>query len=587
MQIIKSFLKLLVFVFPFAVSAQTTFLSQGDKAYQLIDRLEIKEQSNTDINFSFVKPYSRKSIVEEAYFMDNMSKMGMDSSVKKGSYQLSLSPVDEYDLHSLFMDNSEWVTGSKESFKSKTPFFIKGLYKTQPNLLEVDNNDLFLAVNPVLDFGMAAESYSGQRIFINTRGASIRGIIGRKIGFATSFSDNQERGPAFFKNYVDSFEAVPGTGFYKSFKGTGYDYFNADGYITFSATKFINLQFGYGKNFIGDGYRSLFLSDIGNGYPFLRISTKIWKFDYENLFMELTPQFRFGLGDTLLDKKYMAMHHLSLNVNRWLNLGVFESVVYGRKNIFEMQYLNPVIFLRYAEGNLGSEDNALAGFDFKANVAHHFQFYGQVLLDEFVLSQVLHNGDSWVNKWGVQLGAKYIDAFGIKNLDLQFETNRVRPFTYSHFNGIADYTSYNQPLAHPLGANFQEFIGIARYRPSKRIYLNGTLIYYYQGLDSAGKNYGGNPFESYNTRGGLTPSSINSGQYDNGYKVGGGNKATCLNALFNASYEVKENIFADLSIQYRMYKTAQPVTSPYIYTGNTTLISVGVRMNIARRVYDY
>jgi hypothetical protein len=141
-------------------------------------------------------------------------------------------------------------------------------------------------------------------------------------------------------------------------------------------------------------------------------------------------------------------------------------------------------------------------------------------------------------------------------------------------------------LAHPLGANFQEFIGIARYRPCKRLYLNGTLIYYYQGLDSAGKNYGGNPFESYNTRGGR-PLNDNTGKYDNGYTIGGGNKATCLNAMFNASYEVKENIFADLSIQYRMYKTAQPVSSPYIYTGNTTLVSLGVRMNIAKRVYDY
>ena len=54
--------------------------------------------------------------------------------------------------------------------------------------------------------------------------------------------------------------------------------------------KYLDFQFGYDKNFIGNGYRSLFLSDFGNSYLFLKINTRIWKFNYLNLFMELTPQ---------------------------------------------------------------------------------------------------------------------------------------------------------------------------------------------------------------------------------------------------------------------------------------------------------
>ena len=34
------------------------------------------------------------------------------------------------------------------------------------------------------------------------------------------------------------------------------------GYISF-AVKIMDVQFGYDKNFIGNGYRSLFLSDLG------------------------------------------------------------------------------------------------------------------------------------------------------------------------------------------------------------------------------------------------------------------------------------------------------------------------------------
>ena len=50
----------------------------------------------------------------------------------------------------------------------------------------------------------------------------------------------------------------------KHLKTTGYDYFDARGYFTFNVTKYIDVAFGYDKNFIGNGYRSLFLSDFGN-----------------------------------------------------------------------------------------------------------------------------------------------------------------------------------------------------------------------------------------------------------------------------------------------------------------------------------
>ena len=286
--------------------------------------------------------------------------------------------------------------------------------------------------------------------------------------------------------------------------------------------------------------------------------------------MELMPQFK-KRGDTLLDRKYAAMHHLSVNVTKWLNVGVFEGVIFGRKNRFDFQYLNPIIFYRHIEGTVGSPDNALAGFDFKANIAHRFQLYGQFLLDEFVLSEVKNNPTSWVNKWGIQLGLKYMDAFGINNLDLQFEANRVRPFTYSHGDTIANYTHYNQPLAHPLGANFQEFIGIIRYQPTPRWRINAKLIYYYQGLDSAGIDFGGNPLQDYRNR-----------TMQTGFTIGGGDKATCFNGFLHVSYEIRENIYFDASLQYRTYKT---LLAPIKTT--STMITAGIRLNMFKRDHDF
>lgn len=556
MQNIKRVLTLLVFFYPISIFAQTTYIPEGSKAYEIMDRLEIKNGANNDLNFSTLKPYSRRSVVQEAEYIDSMNQEALS--------KISLTKIDKYNLHSVLMDNSEWVSGSKESFLSRKPV-LKSFYTTKPNLLEVNAKDFFLAVNPVIDLQVGGESGNTQGLFINKRGVTARGRIANKIGFSSTISENQERGPSFFENRVNEFHAVPGVGFYKNFKKNAFDYFDARGYVTFNVTKYIDVQFGYDKNFIGDGYRSLFLSDNANSYLFLKLNTKIWKFDYENIFMELMPQF-VKSGDNLLDRKYAAMHHLSMNVTKWLNLGLFESITFGRKNYFDFEYLNPIIFLRYAEGNAGSPDKAHVGFNFKANVAHKFQFYGQFLLDEFILKEITKNNGFWANKYGYQLGAKYVDAFAIKNLDLQLESDRVRPFTYSHNDSIANYTHYNQMLADPLGASFQEWIAILKYQPAPKWYINARAIYYKQGLDSAGINFGSNPFELYTTR-----------TMDYGYYIGSGREVKCLNASLTLSYELRENLFIEGNLLYRKY------------TGlaNSNSFNIGVRWNAARRKYDY
>ncbi len=574
MQIIKSFTKLLIFICPAFATAQSTFLTPGSKDIHFVDRMEIKQQKNTHLNFSALRPFNRKYIVEQTEFIDSARLGYIDLKTGQDKYpewlDQGLTPVDEYNLDHFLMNNTEWVTGPGTAFKSKKPI-LKTFYKTKPNFLEVKTRDFFLVVNPVLQFNAGFETGTkNQSIYLNSRGVSVRGMIARKVGFASSIIENQERGPLFYQQQVANFRAVPGVGFYKPFKTTGVDYFDARGYITFNAAKFIDIQFGYDKNFIGNGYRSLFLSDWGNSYLFLKLNTRIWKINYQNLFIELMPQFKKA-GDTLLDRKYAAMHHLSMNVTKWLNIGLFEGVIFGRKNHFDLQYLNPIIFYRHIEGTVGSPDNAIAGFDFKANIAHRVQLYGQLMLDEFILSEIKNNPTSWVNKWGIQVGLKYVDAFGIPNLDVQLEANRVRPFTYSHNDTVANYTHYNQPLAHPLGSNFQEFISIIRYQPAPKWTVYLQAMYYYKGLDSANKNFGGNIFKDYTTR------SMN-----NGFNIGSGNKANCFNGILQVSYEIKENLFLDLIGQYRYYKTQN---NPLVT--NTTLITAGIRLNMFNRRYDF
>ncbi|MBO9684202.1 MAG: hypothetical protein J7502_16300 [Flavisolibacter sp.] len=552
-----------------AFSQVTTYLPQDARENVLLERLEIKAQTDSILNFSKNKPFSRRQVIN--------ALNGIGNRNSNFSYW-NMSSIDGYNLENVIHANSEFLPDSlrksgegMDKYQSKK-VFLKHFYKTPYNFYEVHTKDFFLALNPVLQFYVGKESNNDERIFLNTRGVTLRGNIANKVGFAAYVTDNQERDPLYVQQWVNERKAVPGAGFYKDFKTTGYDYLDARGYITLNAIKYIDVQFGYDKNFIGNGYRSLFLSDFSAPYLFLKLNTRIWKFNYQNLFMELQTTGQIP-GDKLIPKKYAAMHHLDLGVTKWLNVGVFEAIMFGRKDHFEFGYLNPVIFYRSLEQQNGSFDNAVVGFDAKANVAHKFQFYGQLLLDEFKLSELRDHPDWWGNKFGYQLGAKYIDAFSIKNLDLQIESNRVRPFTYSHGDSVSNYTHYNQPLAHPLGANFQEWIGMARFQPAPKWLLQAKAIYYMQGKDTGNTSFGSNIFLPY-----IPP--YRTQEY--GYTVGGGIKSKTAIASMLVSYEWKPNFFIELNAVLR--KESATTIAP---SKNTSIINLGVRWNMHRREFDF
>lgn len=535
-----------------------------------MERLEIKAKNDSALNFSKTRPFSRKAILNSfGNTVTANAKPSLNLSTSKNV--IPLSKVDQYNLNSLLMNNTEF-TGNWSKFKSKKPIG-KRFYQTPSNLYEVHIKDFDLIMNPVIQVTVAKEKDNDETLYLNTRGLTLRGKIANKIGFYAYITDNQEKDPKYVRDWVNMRKAVPGQGFYKPFKTNGYDYFDARGYFTFNVTKYIDVAFGYDKNFIGNGHRSLFLGDNSSSNLFLKMNTRIWKINYQNLFMELHSAEIPG-GDKLLPKKYAAMHHLDVSVTKWLNIGVFEGVIFGRKDRFDFGYLNPIIFYRSIEQQNGSFDNSVVGLDAKANIDRKIQLYGQLSLDEFLLGEITKSRGYWGNKIGVQIGAKYIDAFGISNLDLQLEHNRVRPFTYSHRDSVANYTHYNQPLAHPLGANFSEYIGIARYQPAPKWLAIAKLIYYQQGRDSSSQSYGSNIF---------LPNVAPYRNGDYGYSIGSGWKTNVFYASFLLSYEWRENLFLELNAIYRKQdaKTA-PVSSV-----NTSIVSFGIRWNMQRREFDY
>ncbi len=564
----------LLFSYSSDCHAQGTFIPLGSDVYHFADRLEIKSGFIHKESHTAPKPFDRFSLHPLFLY--------------KGS--LHSKKIDQFSFNHLIADNligMEVESDSLDPSRSLNKPIFKTFYKYRAAFFAVDEEDFKLVINPVFYFQYGNESDVSEDKYINSRGIELRGLLEEKIGFYMFLTDNQMVPLNYVKDVIERDQAVPAEGFYKLFKNNGVDYYSGRGYFTFHATKRIGVQFGYDRNFIGNGYRSLILSDHSNSYGFLKINTKIWKLQYQNLYTELTGQHVRWSLDTLRPKKFAVIHHLSCNLFKNLNIGLFESVVFSRNDAFELQYLNPMIFYRAIEQNLGSPDNALLGLDYKFNFLKHFSLYGQIVLDELNFGEFTSNPGWWGNKFGIQTGLKYIDMLGVSNLDGQVEFNIVRPYTYTFGNVYANYTNYNQPLAHPLGANFKEIIGILRFQPSPKLSVITKVIAAIHGADELGSESwqafsndtlttnGGNIFVSYDKRKGLL-------DYDFKNSIGQGIREVLLLADVTISYQWKHNLFFDLRCIYRDFN------SELDQRDNTTnFVGIAMRLNIAARNFDF
>lgn len=541
--------------------AQTTYLPLNAEEYQILERLETFSGKNAMFSSAF-KPISRKDAV---HFL-----MEQKNDVLFG--KASFSKIDQYNLNRALSISGEWVTesdGMDGAVFSKRPI-LKYFYQRQPDFIHVNTDDFFMIVNPIIYTEAIKELHQDNIDYVNMRGAEIRGRIMNRIGFYTLLADNQERTVSYVRDWETEHDAFPGFDYYRKMKNNNYDLFLARGYLDINfLSDHLNVTFGYDKNFIGNGIRSLFLSDFSAPSTFLRLRSHYGKFTYENLFMELVADYQRG-GDQLVPHKYAAMHQLNFNARPWLNIGLFESTIFSKQDHFQFSYLMPVILVNTAARALGSGNKTSLGLNFKAIAMKRFQFYGQGYFDQIELSE-LGNG-SWKNQFGAQLGAKYFDAFTVSGLDIQGELNVVRPFTYSSDNETTNYTHYNQPLAHPFGAGFAEIIGLAKYQPFPKLYLSAKGIYSFRGLDSSTfVNFGNDIFKPNDQR----------SNGDNDYGINAGEKISGIYLNLNIAYELRPRLFLEIGANYlrRTYETGlQLPTSSSLYGG--------LRWNFSRKEYD-
>ncbi|WP_406685020.1 gliding motility protein RemB [Seonamhaeicola sp. MEBiC1930] len=458
------------------------------------------------------------------------------------------------------------------------------------HFVQIQGKDYWFIIDPVFDLQVGKDTDADfNSTYNNTRGFVVQGGLGKKFNFYSAVFESQGRFADYVNRYSESLKAfgpdpaiIPGRGIAKRFKTDSYDYPVAEAYLSYSPAEFLNIQFGHGKNFIGDGYRSLLMSDVTSPHPFLKLNTKFWKLKYTNTFMWMKDVRDEVVEDKAFLTKYVANHYLSWNVSKRFNLGLFESVLWTNSNDrgFDINYLNPVVFYRAIEFETGQgAGNALLGATAKYKFNNDVNAYGQFILDEFSLSDIKGGEKSWKNKYGYQLGVKYYNAFKVDNLLLQLEYNRVRPYTYSHNTVVLNYGHNNQTLAHLWGANFSELVLIGRYRLDRwfadaKFILGNRGLDYNNGTDNF--SYGGDIYRDYNDR-----------PFDTGVAIGQGIKAKSFYGNLQAGYVVNPasnlKLFTDITV--RNFDPSATTTTTF--SNNTVWFNFGLRTDLFNWYFDF
>ena len=485
------------------------------------------------------------------------------------SYYFEQQNIREQDFHSTIKPFRQISakTLKDTSFYSinntrKDKFFQK-FY--EHNLIENEKNTLSL--NPIFSSILNFDK-TGKKILPDFKaGLSFKGNhFKNKLFYNADIFFGNLKLSDFQRVFTDSFSILAGHGKYLSKSETGTVNYLCTGFeLTYKPANYIDFSIGNGRQFLGNGYRSLFLSDNSGSYPYFKTEVTIKKIKYLWLVAKISD-FNIISGSKFYESpedKFLSTHYLSLNITKNINFNFFEAIISspndekGRFGI-NPHYLNPVIFYRPVEFATGSDGNALIGAGLNIKIFNEYILYSQFILDEFIFAHIKARDRWWGNKIGVQAGAKAYNCFGIKNLYAQGEINAVRPYTYTHQKSNFNYGNNRQPLAHPIGANFYEILGILRYDASKISY-QAKFILAQTGLDTDTMSYGQDIYKSYRLR-------VNSAEY----KIADGDKYVFFYSEFKTSYKLStDNRFrfeAGFAIR-KLFKNISDTGDFYIFAG--------------------
>ena len=443
--------------------------------------------------------YAQTPNLAEPYSFGTYEKLSRQIYNQNSRFHSSLKP--------LFLDDSLIKAAADSVFNfgidtSQRTWWHRKLLSE--HLVDVKRPAYTAYIDFLPDFMIGQDISDEKTTWMNTRGFQIGGTVGKKFSFHTSGFENQGKFANYYRAYIDSQLVVPGQSYDRSFgRREVKDWSYVSALVSYTPVEFLNITLGQDKTFIGDGYRSLILSDFASNYPFIRLTGKLGNVQYMTMWAAMQDPSAFQISyDVGYRKKGGVFHYLDWNVNNRLSIGFFDAVIWsqtddaGNKRGFDWSYANPIIFLRPLEASSGSPDNSVLGFTGKYEALRNVTVYGQFMLDEFSAKEFFKGDGYHGNKFALQLGLRGHDAFKIANLNFLAEFNTARPYTYSGRTQILNYGHYNEPLAHPMGANFREVLSIWNYAFKRWQFMSQANFAQY-GLDDSESNNGKNIFQSH------------------------------------------------------------------------------------------
>ena len=328
---------------------------------------------------------------------DMESRIAAFINEEQSGFHTSMRPYNISELKQIVPIDSVWksITGD-----SKFYFTWVGRKLRKEHFILVNEDDIILSVDPIFNLQIGRDQKAERNVYMSTRGAMVQGNVSDKFFFYTQFHENQARFVNYINDFVNLYQVAPGQGRVKFLDNESFDFSQATGGIAYTLNKHFDFLLANDKLFIGDGYRSLLLSDNAYSYPFLKINMTFWKFRYSVIYavlQDLKTPHDFDVG---FYKKYSTTHFLDIHIGKKNNIsvGIFETVMFkpAASRGYELAYLNPMLFLRPVENSLDSPDNVLLGLNAKWKLNKHNTLYTQFMLDEFIIDEV-KSGRGW---WG-------------------------------------------------------------------------------------------------------------------------------------------------------------------------------------------
>ncbi|WP_144913696.1 gliding motility protein RemB [Mucilaginibacter frigoritolerans] len=456
--------------------------------------------------------------------------------------------------------------------KTRTTWLGRKLFNEHQ--IDVKGNNYTLYGDFLPDVSVGRDFSNHANVWNTTIGYQMGGNVGKQFSFYGSIYENKAQFPAYITNEINSTYYIPGEGKDNNPGQNVKNWLYTSFLLSYTPVKYVNFSLGKDKTFIGDGYRSMLLSDFASNYPFFKITATLGNVRYMTMYAFMDdPNAPQVPNSNSTRKKWAYFQYVDWNVSKRFSVGLFQNVMAvtrdstGQRRGFDPSLASPFILLSVMNNSENDPDKNLLGLTSKFKLFNKTIIYGQFALNEFRAQDFFSSDGSYTNKFGFQLGVRGADLFNVKGLNYLGEYNSARPYTYSSFDQTSNYSQDDQPLADPFGANFREWVGILNYSAG-RFDFQGQFDYAYFGLDLNGADYGQNIFISYNKAVHIYGNYIGQGLSTN-YYYGQGKVSYLLNPKYNLRLE--------FSALFRDEKNS-------VFNAKTSMITIGLRSSF-RNIY--